>query len=281
MLHNLYILRDGLPIFIKIRKDIKMHNTSNDVDMQNEDKVTMISGFFSAINSFAQTIGNFGDMREIKMNQIKFSFYRRKEKEYDSLLFVGASNIEIPHRIIEKCLDQISSKFVARFPNSIKKHWNGKTEVYKVFEQELEDIIAKRSKMFYNSQERIESDMYKESEVFKNNRDRLMNKYIANKIKLANLRDTNQKNMVFDTIKQKSYIKCSKEMFYKLIPIKKLEQDEEIYDIFSGEDSKRIFRLISGNHSVEEISSSTGIKKERVYDLCKTFIKMGLINFRK
>ena len=85
--------------------------------------------------------------------------------------------------------------------------------------------------------------------------------------------------IAFHRAQTQNILPYSKDLFYKLIPIKSNANDGEIYDYFSGEDSKKVFKSINGMQNIEKIGDSTGLSNDRVLSLCKCFIKMGLVSF--
>ena len=240
----------------------------------------MISGFFSAINSFATTIGNFGEMKELKMtNDIKFSFFQPINRD---ILFVASTSNCIDQIMIEQTLKRISHDFIQNYPEVVKGNkWSGKTDHFSSFNSIINSILidAESRRLIVQSNRNI-----RKKEITSVVIGRSQNKSISSRIMAENIRDTNRKHqidrqIVFKQMKASNYLPYSKEVFYKLVPMKKVDNDESIYDIFSGEDSKKVFKKINGKISLESISNLTGIRNDRVFSLCKSFIKMGLISF--
>lgn len=282
MLNNLYILKDGLPIYINKNQSDSSKNSQN-ID---DDQITMMSGFFSAINSFAMTIGNFGSMKELKMNNVKFSFYKPDNIKTDSLLFVGSSDTETNTKTLESLLSKISSEFLRKYPYTIENRWDGRTEPFNDFNSEIEKLI-KEEKVSDNSSTSEIHELQPEQQENLNHdnfqQNRVTDYLISEQIRKENLRtNTNDKNgepiRIHNSGMNSLY---NKDIFYNMIPIKRGEYDNGIYEIFSGEDSRHIFKNIDGKRTIEQLSKVTGLSKERVFQLCKTFIKMGLISLIK
>jgi hypothetical protein len=222
MLNDLFILKNGLPIFTK-------NECLYDNSRANADKITMISGFLSALNSFANNVDTLGNMKEMKMEDVSFMFF--KPPNDHNLLFVGASkgkDIQAP--MVEAILKKISSAFIRRFPFITENKWDGETEIFKEFESILENIM--------------------------NHKDSLDPENLG-----ANISK-------FDSA---------------LVPYKRIKKiyEKGIYDLFSSLDSKKVFQAIDGVKNLESIAEETDIPLIRVYSLCKSFIKMGLILFKK
>lgn len=281
MLNNLYILKDGLPIYIN-RNQSDSSSNSEKVD---DDQITMMSGFFSAINSFAMTIGNFGSMKELKMNNVKFSFYKPENIKNDSLLFVGSSDTEISTKTMESLLSKISSEFLRKYPYTIENRWDGRTEPFNDFNNDVEKLIKEeKSTESIITDNELKSQNHVEYQNYNNIQEYRTNNYlISEQIRKENIRaynDEGKRDQI--QINYSGMTKFyNKELFYNMIPIKRGEHDNGIYEVFSGEDSRRIFKNIDGKRNIEQIGEITGLTKERVFQLCKTFIKMGLISLIK
>ena len=225
MLNDLFILKNGLPIFT--RNECLYDDNSR----ASEDQITMISGFLSAINSFANNVDTLGNMKEMEMEDVSFLFF--KPPNDNNLLFVGASKgKDIQGTMVEAMLKKISSAFIRRFPFITENRWDGETEVFKDFENILEKIIHHKDSLD-NPQECVGGNISK-----------------------------------FDAA---------------LVPYKRIKKIYErgIYDLFSSNDSKMVFQAIDGVKDMETIGEETDVALTRVYSLCKSFIKMGLVLFKK
>ena len=226
MLNDLFILKNGLPIFTR-------NECLYDSSQGNEDQITMISGFLSAINSFANNVDNLGNMKEMKMEDVSFLFF--KPPNDNNLLFVGASKgKDIQGPMVEAMLQKISSAFIRRFPFITTNKWDGETEIFKDFDNILENIMKHKETMKQlNAPECVGGNISK-----------------------------------FDA---------------SLVPYKRIKKifEQGIYDLFSSNDSKLVFQQIDGTKSLETISETTDVPLNRVYSLCKSFIKMGLVLFKK
>ncbi|MBN2157392.1 MAG: hypothetical protein JW776_15205 [Candidatus Lokiarchaeota archaeon] len=224
MLNDLFILKNGLPIFTR-------NECLYDNSRPNEDQITMISGFLSAINSFAKNVDALGNMKEMKMEDVSFLFF--KPPNDHNLLFVGASKgKDIEGTMVEAMLKKISSAFIRRFPFITENKWDGETEIFKDFETILENIIHHKDSL-ENPQEFSGGNISK-----------------------------------FDA---------------SLVPYKRIKKIYErgIYDLFSSNDSKLVFQAIDGVKDLGTIADETDVPLTRVYSLCKSFIKMGLVLFKK
>jgi len=104
-IHNIFILKDGIPIFHVnpidklIRIGQKLELCSKILDS------ALISGFLSAIASFAGEIG-VGASRKYETDEIKFSFLARN----DLLFILGTTDIQDDE--IEEVLAEVADKFL-------------------------------------------------------------------------------------------------------------------------------------------------------------------------
>ncbi len=276
--------------------------TNENSPLDKEDRITMISGFFSAINSFIKTIVNYGEISELKMtNDIKFSFF--KPKNAIDLLFVGSSDCAVEQSMIKSLLSKISSEFVRKFPVIKGKKWSGETNMFQKFDENLSDII-KTSEMDNNRKneeekypieklklalqsnkpsffEILENLKSNPREKVKRIEKRISNNIISEIISKENKLHQNRNNDKFTRNLSPGQISSSYNSFYNLIPIKRIEINNGIHDLFAGEDSKRIYKLLDGNNDINSIGRLTGISQERIFNLCKGFIKKGFISFEQ
>ncbi|MHA1819661.1 MAG: hypothetical protein ACTSU2_01315 [Promethearchaeota archaeon] len=292
-IYEIFILKNGLPIY-----NFSLDNRNNQNKLEQQ-KLTMISGFFSAINTFAENIENFGKIKELKMSRnIKFSFY----KPENTILIIISSSYQVLHEYIEEILKGISDRFIQKYSEVLKRKWDGKVDVFGQFDNDIREFLNE-----YNEELKIQIRIngnskktppqiseisastisQRHSKITQKNQ---ITKYLTQKIREKNKSDLTlhkeqlskyQKslgptsvNKVFD-----NYIK----LYRNLIPLRTIneEDNEEIMDCFMGEDSKKVFRAINGRNSINTISQITQISSEKVFNLCKTFLKMGLINLTK
>lgn len=303
LIKDLYILKNGLPIFTKEidpGTNVSKILTDENSLVDKEDRITMISGFFSAINSFIKTIVNYGEISELKMtNDIKFSFF--KPKNAIDLLFVGSSDCAVDQSMIKSLLSKISSEFVRKFPVIKGKKWCGEINMFQKFDENLSEII-KESELTSNQTsleedypiEKLKSALQSNKPSFfeilenlkSNSKEKVKriekrnsNNIISEIIRKENKMHQNRNNNKFTRNRSPSQISSSYNSFYNLIPIKRIEINNGIHDLFAGEDSKRIYKLLDGNNDINSIGRLTGISQERIFNLCKGFIKKGFISF--
>jgi len=110
MIHDFLIIKDGLPLLFKNFSIAK--NIFSEVD-----SLLMVSGFFSALNSFADSFEDLGTISELKLsnNDLKLSFLK------DS---------SIPNLI-----------YIQKFSIDAILNWKGNTNAFKSFEDILQAFV--------------------------------------------------------------------------------------------------------------------------------------------
>ena len=302
MIKDLYILKSGLPIFSK-EIDPETNGskllTNENIPMDHDDRITMISGFFSAINSFIKTVVNYGEISELKMTgDIKFSFF--KPKNAVDLLFVGSSDCAIKQSMMKILLNKISSEFIRKYPVIKGKEWCGETNIFD-FDDDLSEIIrdseADNSSLFKEEKYPIEKlklalqsnkpsffEILENLTTNSNDKTRRIERRISNNIiseiiSKENILHQNRNYEKFTQNNPPNQISGPYDSFYNLIPVRKVELSSGIHDLFAGEDSRRIYKLLDGYNDISDLGRLTGISQERIFNLCKGFIKKGFISF--
>ncbi|MHA1899583.1 MAG: hypothetical protein ACTSWX_12055 [Promethearchaeota archaeon] len=135
MIFDFIVLRNGIPVFIE-NFDPKL---SLSVDKH---KFTLISGFFSAISSFADSVDKLGQVEEVKMTDYFFTF-KRINIEKAEVLFILSSDRDIPKNIRKIIIEESSSKFLSLFEKEMINNWGGKVEPFLKFKDVLSDILDK------------------------------------------------------------------------------------------------------------------------------------------
>jgi hypothetical protein len=133
MIFDFIVLRNGLPVFIE-NFDPKL---SLSVDKH---KFTLISGFFSAISTFADSVDKLGQVEEVKMTDYFFTF-KRIIIEKAEVLFILSSDKNLPKNIRRIIIEESSSKFLSLFEKEMIANWGGKVEPFLKFKDVLSNIL--------------------------------------------------------------------------------------------------------------------------------------------
>ena len=134
-IYDFIALRDGLPIFT-INIDPK-----NGI-CQDEEKFTLVSGFLQAITSFADTLDNLGEVDELQMTGLVFSF-KKIQLNKSELLFVISTGQSLDKILRKIIIDEVSSTFLHMYQDILAKEWNGDVQPFRKFKPTFEDIIEK------------------------------------------------------------------------------------------------------------------------------------------
>ena len=107
MICDVLIIKDGLPLLSK-----SFTNSSNVKNMFSEiDNLIMVSGFFSALNSFSDSFEDLGTISELKLsnNNLKLSFL--KDPNIPELIFLATYDKNSELKNVQKFLSKISNLF--------------------------------------------------------------------------------------------------------------------------------------------------------------------------
>jgi len=135
MIFDFIVLRNGIPVFIE-NYDPKL---SLSVD---KNKFTLISGFFSAISTFADSVEKLGQVEEVQMTDYFFTF-KRINIEKAEVLFILSSDRDLPKNIRKIIIEESSSRFLSQFEKEMINNWGGKVEPFLKFKDTLSEILEK------------------------------------------------------------------------------------------------------------------------------------------
>jgi hypothetical protein len=202
---------------------------------------------------------------------------------------------------MKSLLNKISSEFIRKYPVIKGKEWCGETNIFNEFDDELSEIIrdseADNSSLFKEEKYPIEKlklalqsnkpsffEILENLTANSNDKTRRIERRISNNIiseiiSKENILHQNRNNDRFTQNYSPNQILGSYDSFYNLIPIKKIEMNSGIRDLFAGEDSRRIYKLLDGYNDISDLGRLTGISQERIFNLCKGFVKKGFIAF--
>ncbi|MBY9003403.1 MAG: hypothetical protein KGD73_05480 [Candidatus Lokiarchaeota archaeon] len=246
MIHDFIIIKDGLPILVK-----NFSNPSN--IFCNGDSLIMISGFFTALNSFSDSFEDLGTISELKLsnNELKLSFL--KDNGIPNLIYLATYDETSKAVNVQRVLRKISKTFLKKYNINQILNWNGRRNAFKTFDEILEN---------YQYEEIEENDLnFKERvmDLFKNVEEKL-----NEESNLIALREGNR---------------VSREIPGYCIQVPKSVSSLNINPkhYLTGEVSYKVFNRINGESSIESISEELNISHKQVYNICKNLIKLGFI----
>ncbi|MEJ2294821.1 MAG: hypothetical protein P8Y23_08625 [Candidatus Lokiarchaeota archaeon] len=253
MIRDIVIIKDGLPLLSKHfseRGDLKK---SNKVFTQG-DSLIMVSGFFTALNSFSDSFEDLGTISELKLsnNDLKLSFL--KDSSIPNLIYLATYDDTSKSVNVLRSLRKISQTFMRKYDINKILNWNGKRDYFESFG----DILA-----FFVEEERKEREgQFKERviDLFKAVEDKINEE---SNIKVL-------KQNISEDINLPEY--CRK--------IPKFSSSKKINPKYylTGDTSINVFYRINGRRSIGQITQDLELQHEQVYNICKNLVKLGFIN---
>ena len=134
MIYDFIILRTGLPIY-SINFDPE-HGLSHD-----EKKFTLISGFFSAISSFVDSVEHLGYVDEIQMSSDTFFCFKKQAIKEGDILFILCCNYETPKLLRKRIIEKTSLSFMQTYQNVVNGEWDGSVNQFRLFDDKIFDLI--------------------------------------------------------------------------------------------------------------------------------------------
>jgi len=247
MIHDFLIIKDGLPLLFKnfsIAKNI----------FSESDSLIMVSGFFSALNSFSDSFEDLGTISELKLsnNELKLSFL--KDSSIPNLIYIATYDEKSKPINVLRILRKLSRTFLQKFSIDDIVNWKGNVDAFTPFNDILTAFVEEELK---------ESDTgFKERVV-------ALFKCVEEKI-------NEETNLL--TLKSKLIPPPNLPNYCNQIPrFTSLKKINPKYYL-TGETSHKVFYQIDGKKSIRQITESLDLKHVQVYNICKNLIKLGLIH---
>ena len=249
MICDVLIIKDSLPLLSK-----SFSNSSNVKNMFSEiDNLIMVSGFFSALNSFSNSFDSLGCISELKMDNSNLKLSFLKDKNLPELIFLATFDSDSELESVQRFLEKISELFLKEYDYDQIKNWNGKLDHFKAFKTVIEQEI--------NEEEIVEQKKH-DIQAF-------------NWLTSFEIDDD-------DDVQVKEEIEYIEEIpeFYKYIPTSTTNLTIGVMkNYLTGDISYRVYDKIDGTKSVNEIGKNLQMDQIKVYNICKNLVKMGFISF--
>lgn len=248
MICDLLIIKDGLPL---LSSNFTDSSNPNNIFTQ-EDNLIMISGFFSALDSFSDSFEDLGAISELKLtnNDLKLSFLR--DARIPNLIYLASFDDKTEKKNVEGFLKTISKKFFQRYGIDEIVNWNGRLSFFKPFEDDIMQY-AEEEKKFYD--ENYNGKVVEWLKSFEDNVD-------------------NESNL----IEEPEPVETTPE-YYEYIPTITTSQKINPKHYLTGEISCKIYEKIDGKKNITQITEELQTNPNKVYSICKNLIKMGIISF--
>ncbi len=247
MICDVLIIKDGLPLLSK-----SFCNSTNIKNLFSEvDNLIMVSGFFSALNSFSDSFEDLGTISELKLsnNNLKLSFL--KDKNIPDLIYLATYDKKSNHNEVQEFLRKVSLSFLKEFNIDQILKWNGRLDRFKSFHAIIEHIVKE--------DEKTESAKY--------------NNQVVDWI-----RSFEREPVEIQKKPSESEFTKSTPEYYDYIPIFTTSKRINPRYYLTGEKSYRVYDQIDGKKSITQISDQLNIQQTQVYNICKNLIKLGFIS---
>ena len=232
MIRDLIIIKDGVPLLAK-----NLSNSQKSI-FSKQDDLILVSGFFSALNSFSDHFQNLGSISELKLSNsnVKLSFLN--DSNIRNMVYMATYDENSNSVDVKRFLKSVSHGFVKRFGIDQIIKWNGRRELFEAFEDVVDNFLE---------------DNDKRIETYSNNK--------ANQL-----------------FKSEIEIKDNIPDYYNYVPYFKISTKINPEHYLTGEFSYKVFNQINGIKSIYQIADALKIDEERVYAICKNLIKFGFIS---
>ncbi|MFX0035147.1 MAG: hypothetical protein ACFE9I_05855 [Candidatus Hermodarchaeota archaeon] len=245
MICDVIIIKDGLPLF-------SMNSSNSNIKdlLSQEDNLIMISGFFSALNSFSDSFEDLGTISELKLsnNNLKLSFL--KDSDIPDLIYLATYNNNSELKSVQDFLKNISNVFSKEFTVNQITNWNGKLDYFKSFEKKINQFFEEEKK---------KSETQDSNKIFE-----FFNSFVQEDSETSQSKvqkDSNERNPEY--CEYVPYFTTSKKINPKYY--------------LTGDCSCKIYEQINGRNSINQIANNLNLEHHQVYNVCKNLIKMGFI----
>lgn len=247
MICDVLIIKDSLPLLSK-----SLSNSSNAKNMFSElDNLIMVSGFFSALNSFSNSFDSLGCISELKMDNSNLKLSFLKDKNLPELIFIATFDNGSELKSVQRFLEKISDLFLTEYDYDQIKNWNGKLDRFKAFESVIEQEL--------NEKEKVEQK-----------------KHDIKAFDWLTSFETDDNAEEIEEIEDKE----ETPEYYKYIPNSTTNVTIGVMkNYLTGDTSYRVYDKIDGKKNINQITNELELEQIKVYNICKNLVKMGFISF--
>jgi hypothetical protein len=255
MIRDIIIIKDGLPLLSKHFSESN-DNSKPKKSFTQGDSLIMVSGFFTALNSFSDSFEDLGTISELKLsnNELKLSFL--KDSSIPNLIYLATYDDTSKSVNVLRALRKVAKTFIRKYNINSILNWNGRRDYFDSFG----DILA-----FFVEEERKEHDgQFKERmiDLFKAVEDKINEESDYKVLK----RSVNQDNNFPDYCRKIPRFSSPKKINPKYY--------------LTGDTSINVFYRINGRRSIGQITQELELNHEQVYNICKNLVKLGFINLK-
>jgi hypothetical protein len=247
MICDVLIIKDGLPLLSK-----SFCNSTNIKNLFSEvDNLIMVSGFFSALNSFSDSFEDLGTISELKLsnNNLKLSFL--KDINIPDLIYLATYDKNSDHIDVQRFLKKISDSFLKQFNIDQILKWNGRLNSFASFNNVIE--------RFFEEEERTEKVQYDDQVVDW----------------LRSFEGSTDESLEMENEPE---IDNSQPEYINFIPVFTTSKKINPKYYLTGDISCKVYDQIDGRKNINQISNQLNVNQNQVYNVCKNLIKMGFIS---
>jgi len=259
VIRDVVIIKDGIPLLSNSYSDSPDRRASI---FSNQDNLIMVSGFFSALNSFSNQFDDLGSISELRFdsrnNDLKLSFL--KDNQIPNLIYLASFDDKSLGVNVQRYLRKISNTFLNKYSIEQINKWSGRMDYFDAFEEEVKKYVDDEKKETEGQFKEKVIDLFNsvEKKINENTKD-----YKTNA-------STNLKE---EGSKENQCLKCG-----DYVPCFKVAKKINPRHYLSGEASYKVFNQIDGKKSINQISSELKLNPEGVYNICKILIKFGFVS---
>lgn len=251
MIKDVIIIKDGIPLFS--RNYCTSGTNSHKMFIEQNDLI-MVSGFFSALNSFSEEFDNFGPIKELRLTNTELKLSFLKDRSIPNLIYLATFDDKSKGVNVQRALRKISRTFLTRYNIDAIANWSGRTGAF----DDMRELIRR-----YIDEEKEENEIeFKEKieDLFKN-----VEELIDGETKISQ-----EKEVIIDV-----------PGYFNYIPFNKTVKQINPRYYLSGESSHKVFQQIDGLKTVNQIAENLRLNQLQVYNVCKTLIKLGFIDLNR
>lgn len=255
MIRDVVIIKDGIPLLSK-----NYYNSQKNI-FSKTDTLVMVSGFFSALNSFSDQFEDLGSISELQLTKSNFKLSFVKDPSIPNLLYLATFDKDSKGINVQRYLRKISHTFLKKYNINEITNWAGRVDAFKSFEHIINNYVE---------DEKNENELHfnkKVVDLFDDVKEKLNDYSSITEINLesnSKIKETKSNNIPD---------------YYNFIPTLKISKKIDLTRYLTGEKPMVIFNQINGVKSIEQIAHELKLNQQRVYAICKSLIKFGFISF--
>ena len=246
MIHDFLIIKDGLPL-------LSRNFTNSKNVFSQSDTLILVSGFFTALNSFSDSFEDLGTISELKLsnNDLKLSFL--KDNSIPNLIYLATFDESSKSVNIKRVLRKISRTFLQKYNISEIINWKGKKDAFRSFETILETFV--------------EEELRESDSKFKERIEDLF-KCVEEKI---------NEETTLKALKSQITIPNDLPSYCNQVPSFTILKKVNPKHFLTGDTAHKVFYKIDGKRTIKSITDDLDLPHEQVYNICKNLIKLGFI----